>query len=139
MLYLSALPAALFLSLLIAVSKNAEALEDGESLSRSPSRTSQYFVEARAVFNMRGISGHVVFSEYIPAISNQSGPAASLNRSDQSSSVSERKVSVEYKLSNSQWSKPLYNKDELFLVLREFPVIWNGASDACSDASLGKQ
>ncbi|GAV05942.1 SOD_CuZN8 [Ramazzottius varieornatus] len=128
-----------FVFVFIDVWRTAQALEDGGASSTGVPRTGPDFIEARASFNARGISGYVHFREYIPAPSNQSADGNDTRQELPTSPKTDRRVAVEYELSSSQWSKPLYNKDDLFLILREFPVIWNGASDSCSDDSLGKQ
>ncbi|XP_055337780.1 uncharacterized protein LOC129587863 [Paramacrobiotus metropolitanus] len=60
----------------------------------------------------------------------------------ESRSGSATTISVEYFLENPQWaatsSRPS-SKDELFITIREFPVIFGMTGDQCSDEALGKQ
>ena len=106
--------------------------------------------KATASFNMRGIKGYVTFTErplqqsslFVDFANSTTAIAGSL-APDVAPVMTSRlglstTVSVEYEIHNFQWTTR-DAKDDVFLVIREFPVVWNAAGDRCADPVLGKQ
>jgi hypothetical protein len=120
----------------------SQSLQSDPILEASVASSQLLTVQAKATFNMRGIRGSVSFVERpltgVGTANNTDGSTDLTPVRSRSGLTSS--VSIQYQIENLQWSSTAsFAKDDVFLVIRQFPVVWNAAGDRCSDNALGKQ